>query len=53
VPPPDELPPLADELLPLLLQPAAAKAITAKPAIAVVRFIFLIFLSLIGVIRLP
>jgi len=35
-------------LLPLLLQPAAAKAITARPAIAVVRFIFFIFLSLIG-----
>jgi hypothetical protein len=42
VPPPlDELPPPADELLlPLLLQPAAAMAITARPAIAVVRFIF-------------
>ena len=52
MPPPDE--PLAgvDEL-PLLLQPAAAKAITARAAIAGVRFIFFIFLSLIGVIRLP
>jgi hypothetical protein len=49
VPPPlDELPPLAVDELPLLLQPAAAKAITARPAIAVVRFIFFIFLSLIG-----
>ena len=49
MPPPDELPPPADELLlPLLLQPAAAKAITVRPAIAVVRFIFFIFLSLIG-----
>jgi hypothetical protein len=49
VPPPlDELPPLAVDELPLLLQPAAAKAIAARPAIAVVRFIFFIFLSLIG-----
>jgi hypothetical protein len=55
VPPPDELPPPADVLLllPLLLQPAAAKAIAARPAIAVVRFIFSIFLSLIGINRLP
>jgi hypothetical protein len=36
--------------LPLLLQPAAAKAITAKPAIAVVRLILFIFLSLILII---
>jgi hypothetical protein len=50
-PPPDELPPLGDEL-PLLLQPAAAKAITARAAIAEVRFI--IFLSFdSGIIRLP
>jgi hypothetical protein len=47
------LPPL-DELLlllvvdELLLQPAAAKAITARAAIAVVRLIIFIFLSLIG-----
>jgi hypothetical protein len=34
--------------LPLLLQPAAAKAIAARAAIAVVRLIILIFLSLIG-----
>jgi len=40
------LPPLGDELLLLLLQPAAAKAIAARPAIAVVRFIIFIFLSL-------
>jgi hypothetical protein len=54
VPPPDELPPPADVLLlPLLLQPAAAKAIATRPAIAVVRFIFSIFLSLIGINRLP
>jgi hypothetical protein len=54
VPPPlDVLPPLAVDELPLLLQPAAAIAITARPAIAVVRFIFVIFLSLIRVIRPP
>jgi hypothetical protein len=53
VPPPDEPPAGVDELLPLLLQPAAAKAITARAAIAVVRFIFFIFLSLIGINRLP
>ncbi|HEX3194950.1 MAG TPA: hypothetical protein VHS30_34730 [Streptosporangiaceae bacterium] len=54
MPPPDELPPPADVLLlPLLLQPAAAKAIATRPAIAVVRFIFSIFLSLIGINRLP
>ena len=41
------LPPLGDELL-LLLQPAAAKAIAARAAIAVVRLIIFIFLSLIG-----
>jgi hypothetical protein len=52
-PPPDELPLLVVDELPLLLQPAAAMAITARPAIAVVRFIFVIFLSLIRVIRLP
>jgi hypothetical protein len=46
-PPPDELPLLVVDELPLLLQPAAAIAITARPAIAVVRFIFVIFLSLI------
>jgi hypothetical protein len=40
-----------DELL--LLQPAAARAIAARAAIAVVRLIIFIFLSLIGVIRLP
>jgi hypothetical protein len=39
------LPLLGDELL-LLLQPAAARAITARAAIAVVRFIIFIFLSL-------
>ena len=46
VPPPlpAVLPPLGDEL-PLLLHPAAAKAITARAAIPVVRFIILIFLS--------
>jgi hypothetical protein len=48
----DELPLLGDEL-PLLLQPAAAKAITARAAIAVVCLIIFIFLSLIEVIRLP
>jgi hypothetical protein len=54
VPPPlDVPPPLAVDELPLLLQPAAAMAITARPAIAVVRFIFVIFLSLIRVIWLP
>jgi hypothetical protein len=47
VPPPDELPLLVVDELPLLLHPAAAMAITARPAIAVVRFIFVIFLSLI------
>jgi hypothetical protein len=53
-PPPDELPaPLVVDELPLLLQPAAVKAITARAAIAVVRLIFVIFLSLIWVIRLP
>jgi hypothetical protein len=52
LPPPDELPLLGDEL-PLLLQPAAAKAITARAATAVVLFIIFMFLSLIGVIRLP
>ena len=41
-PPPAVLPLLGDELL-LLLQPAAAKAITARAAIAVVRFIIFIF----------
>jgi len=51
-PPPDVLPPLGDEL-PLLLQPAAAKAITARAATAVVLLIIFIFLSLIWVIRLP
>ena len=44
-PPLAVLPLLGDELL-LLLQPAAAKAITARAAIAVVRFIIFIFLSL-------
>ena len=38
---------------PLLLQPVAARAIAARAAIAVVRLIIFIFLSLIGVIRLP
>src|SRR5258708_38483681 len=38
-------------LLPLLLQPTAAKAIAAKAAIAVVRL--MIFLSLFEVVRLP
>ena len=38
------LPLLGDEL-PLLLQPAAAKAITARAAIAEVRFITFVFLS--------
>ena len=53
VPPPaDVLPPLGDEL-PLLLQPAAAKAMTARAAIAGVRLIIFIFLSLTGVIPLP
>jgi len=45
------LPLLVDEL-PLLLQPAAAKAIAARPAIAVVRFMIFIFLSFDRVIRL-
>jgi hypothetical protein len=47
------LPPAAALLLalPLLLQPAAAKAIAAKAAIAVVRL--MIFLSLFEVARLP
>jgi hypothetical protein len=41
---------LAGELLLLLLlQPAAAKAIAARAAIAVVRLIIFIFLSLIGI----
>jgi hypothetical protein len=53
VPPPaDVLPPLGAEL-PLLLQPAAARAITARAATPVVRLINFIFLSLIEVIRLP
>jgi len=40
------LPLAPDELL--LLQPAAARAIAARAAIAVVRLIIFIFLSLIG-----
>ena len=54
VPPPlpAVLPPLGDEL-PLLLHPAAAKAITARAAIAEVRFIAFVFLSCDRVIRLP
>jgi hypothetical protein len=39
----DVLPLLGDELL--LLQPAAARAIAARAAIAVVRFIIFFFLS--------
>src|SRR6516225_6314646 len=46
VPPPPVVLPLLGDELPLLLQPAAAKAITARAAIAEVRFIFFIFLSL-------
>jgi len=38
-------------LLPLLLQPTAAKAIAAKAAIAVLRL--MVFLSLFAVVRLP
>jgi hypothetical protein len=45
--------PLLLGLLLLLLQPAAAKAIAARAPIAVVRLIIFVFLSLIGVIRLP
>ena len=52
MPPLDEPLAAVDEL-PLLLQPAAAKAIAARAAIAVVRLIILIFLSLIGEFRLP
>ena len=49
---PDELPPAAAVLLlPLLLQPAAARATAAKAAIAWIRLI--IFLSLIPMVRLP
>jgi hypothetical protein len=45
----DELPPAA-VLLPLLLQPAAARATAAKAAIAWIRLI--IFLSLSSMVRL-
>ncbi len=47
----DELPPAAVLLLPLLLQPAAARATAARAAIAWIRLI--IFLSLIPMVRLP
>ena len=43
--------PLLPLLLPLLLQPAAAKAIAAKAAIAVVRL--MIFLPQIEIVRPP
>ena len=48
---PDEVLPPAAVLLPLLLQPAAARATAAKAAIAWIRLI--IFLSLIPMVRLP
>jgi hypothetical protein len=43
----DEPPPPAVLLLPLLLQPTTARAIAARAAIAGVRLIIFIFLSLI------
>jgi len=52
-PPPDELPLLVVDELPLLLHPAAAMAITARPAIAVVRFIFRHLPLVDPVVRLP
>lgn len=53
VPPLDELLALLLPELPLLLQPAAARATAARAAIAVVRLIYLRLPLLDGIVRLP